>query len=563
MLTPIVQRLAELGGSISTVQPGRAAAHPGRRRRCEQLDAAVNAVLERHDALRLRLNRPVADAVVAGNHCGDRPSRRRQSRCHAGSTDDELRAAIGAESDAAADRLDPDAGVVVQAVWFDLGARAAGPAAARRCTTCAVDGVSWRILIDDLAEACRQVRAGQPAALAAGPDVDSRLRPDRRREAPSRRRDWRSSSTGPRRWRPAASSTPAANRRPDRRRHPGPRDSLTVAETVPLLTTVPALANADVTETLVTALQLAVRRWRTARGGAADAPLVLDLERHGRDGWDATISTSPAPSAGSPRSPGAAAGHATDDPLDVLKEVKERLRAAPDGGLGFGQLRYCNPRTAAALGRAAEPAGAVQLPRPVGGRRYRGLGLGTRDRRAAQLAPIRTSARRTCWRSTPSATRPSTARCCARRSPTPTASWAPTPSSSLGEPGLAALRELGQLRRRATDRGALTPSDLPLVALSPGRRRPDHRPRRRRVEDDLAAVAAAGGRVLPGRYAKAAVYTVQNVFDFAEPVDVDRAAHRVLGGAGAQPGAALGLPRRRPAAAGASRSRGPDVPIPR
>ena len=37
-------------------------------------------------------------------------------------------------------------------------------------------------------------------------------------------------------------------------------------ETVPLLTTVPAAARADVTETLVTALRGAGSRWREARG---------------------------------------------------------------------------------------------------------------------------------------------------------------------------------------------------------------------------------------------------------------------------------------------------------
>ncbi len=40
--------------------------------------------------------------------------------------DDELRDAIGAQSDAAADRLDPDAGDVVQAVWFDAAPQRRG-----------------------------------------------------------------------------------------------------------------------------------------------------------------------------------------------------------------------------------------------------------------------------------------------------------------------------------------------------------------------------------------------------------------------------------------------------
>ena len=46
---------------------------------------------------------------------------------------------------------------------------------------------------------------------------------------------------------------------------------LSVDETTPLLTTVPAKVNADVTETLLTALHLAVGRWRAARGQAGRA----------------------------------------------------------------------------------------------------------------------------------------------------------------------------------------------------------------------------------------------------------------------------------------------------
>ena len=130
---------------------------------------------------------------------------------------------------------------------------------------------------------------------------------------------------------------------------------LTAAETVPLLTTVPAMANADVTETLVAALSVAVRRWRAAKGGTRT--------HHWCWTWNATVATGgtpiwtcPAPSAGSPRSHRCGChANTSDDHVAVLKETKERLRAVADGGLGFGQLRYCNPRTAAALGRLPAP----------------------------------------------------------------------------------------------------------------------------------------------------------------------------------------------------------------
>src|SRR5262249_17381040 len=64
----------------------------------------------------------------------------------------------------AADRLDPDAGRIVEAVWFDRGA----PEPGRLLLVVhhlAVDGVSWRVLVDDLRDAWDAVRAGNVPAL--------------------------------------------------------------------------------------------------------------------------------------------------------------------------------------------------------------------------------------------------------------------------------------------------------------------------------------------------------------------------------------------------------------
>lgn len=73
----------------------------------------------------------------------------------AGLDDDALRQVIGAESDAAADRLDPDEGVVAQAVWFDRGSGQSGRLLLM-LHHLAVDGVSWSVLVDDLRSAYEQ-----------------------------------------------------------------------------------------------------------------------------------------------------------------------------------------------------------------------------------------------------------------------------------------------------------------------------------------------------------------------------------------------------------------------
>jgi amino acid adenylation domain-containing protein/non-ribosomal peptide synthase protein (TIGR01720 family) len=520
MLTPIVQRLAELGGTVSRFNQAELLRTPAGMTH-DRLETAINAVIARHDALRIRLSRPVPILWSLETTATTTFSLSRVDAAHMG--DDELRAAIAAQSDAAADRLDPDAGAVVQAVWFDFGQERQG----RLLLVVhhlAVDGVSWRILIEDLGEACRQLDAGQRTALAPVPtSIRAYARTVNENAQHAARlaefEHWTSTLALGGELDPATNVvtlTVGSTRDHEVR--------LTAAETVPLLTTVPAMANADVTETLVAALHMAVGRWRVARGGAPDAPLVLDLERHGRDGWGDELDLSRTVGWFTAIAPvRLPAVETAGDHVAILKDVKERLRAAPDGGLGFGQLRYCNPRTAAALGRLPAP----QLL-------FNYLGRWASDGTAD-------------WDSAPEVD-------ALRAGPNPdlgtpylleinaicdetvdgprlraTLSYADGELSAdavaeLGEHWVAALRELGELGGRGdadSSVTALTPSDVPLVELS-----------QRQIDDLTARAPYAVQAIWPlsplqegvyfqARYATAAVYIVQNVFDFADPIDVD------------------------------------------
>ena len=83
-----------------------------------------------------------------------------------GLDDEARRACIAQEAQAAESRLAPAAGVMLQAVWFDAGAEQAG----RLLLTIhhlSVDGVSWRILVPDLASAWQAIANGQEPALPA------------------------------------------------------------------------------------------------------------------------------------------------------------------------------------------------------------------------------------------------------------------------------------------------------------------------------------------------------------------------------------------------------------
>ncbi|MET0701069.1 MAG: amino acid adenylation domain-containing protein, partial [Mycobacterium sp.] len=515
MLTPIVARLAELGGTVSRFNQAELLRTPVGVTQ-DQLTAAVSAVVARHDALRIQLSRPVPMLWSLETTAGQQLS---VLRVDADSFDeDQLRDAIRRESDAAADRLDPDAGVVVQAVWFDLGADRQG----RLLLVVhhlAIDGVSWRIVIDDLEQACRQAQAGTPPAL---PAVPTSIRAFARTVNESAQQAARLAEFE--HW--TATLAPGGELDPqattvgltvaDTRDH---EVRLTSAETVPLLTTVPALANADVTETLVAALHMAVTRWRTGRSGAADAPLVLDLERHGRDGWDDDLDLSRTVGWFTAIAPVRLPAVDSDDHITVLKEVKERLRAAPAGGLGYGQLRYCNPRTAAALGRLAAPQVLFNY---LG----RWAADGTADWDSAPEVdalqvgpdpdlgtPYLLEINAICDETVDGPRLRATLTY-------PDGELSADSVAELGEHWVAVLRELGgAVDGGPTGAGTLTPSDLPLVALTQPQIDQVTAESAHAVETIWPLSPLQEGVYFQARYATAAVYIVQNVFDFLDPID--------------------------------------------
>ena len=164
--TPIMRWLKARGGPTDGFHQALLLRVPSGAR-ADDLIAALQAVLEHHDALRLRLREASAggewdleiapSGAVAASDCLRRVDVREVDEAV-------LRDCIAAEAAAAAGRLSPAGGVMVQAVWFDAGAGRAG----RLLLTIhhlAVDGVSWRILVPDLAAAWGSIAAGRMVEL--------------------------------------------------------------------------------------------------------------------------------------------------------------------------------------------------------------------------------------------------------------------------------------------------------------------------------------------------------------------------------------------------------------
>ncbi|WP_311984660.1 non-ribosomal peptide synthetase [Parafrankia sp. CH37] len=273
-------------------------------------------------------------------------------------------ALVRAETDAAADRLDPAAGRMIQAVWFD-----AGTAPGRLSIVIhhlAVDGVSWRILIPDLAAAYQAVAAGREPDL--GPPATSfrhwalglteaARQPVRLAELPL----WREMGAGDE---PPLGTRPLDPARDLAATVRTARCELDVPLTRSLLTDVPEAFFARVDDVLLAGLGLAVGAWNRERGRVAADIRVL-LEGHGREepvvpgvdlsrtvGWFTTRYPVKLAVGGVDLDDALAGGPAAGD---LVKAAKERLRAIADHGLGHGLLRVLNPRTAPQLARAPEP----------------------------------------------------------------------------------------------------------------------------------------------------------------------------------------------------------------
>jgi amino acid adenylation domain-containing protein/non-ribosomal peptide synthase protein (TIGR01720 family) len=323
-LTPILEWARDRGGALAAFHQAMVVTTPAGATR-HQITAVLAALLAHHDMLRARLTDdwvlevlPVA-AVAAGDRL------------------DVVTGDLRTIADTVVARLDPAIGHMVHAAWVDAGPDRSGRLVLA-VNHLVVDGVSWRILLDDLAAAWKCVRSGRPVAL---PPVGTPFRvwaQHLRTEAGNRRTElphWlgvvRTSGSldvdGE--LDPLAHTESTAHE---------VTVELSPEDSEPLLTTVPASVNGGVDDVLLTGLAVAVARWRAERG-LPTRPLRVDLEGHGRQeiggadlsrtvGWFTTIH--PVRLDVPPDAP----------PPDALKLVKEQLRTTPGHGLGYGLLRH-------------------------------------------------------------------------------------------------------------------------------------------------------------------------------------------------------------------------------
>jgi amino acid adenylation domain-containing protein/non-ribosomal peptide synthase protein (TIGR01720 family) len=344
------------------------------------LRRALDALVTHHDALRMRFDR--VDGAWRQDNAPPAP---------AGSTDAPAvvleRGELHGPSGHVPVRFDLAHGPLLKAVLLDRGAERP-PALLIAVHHLVVDAVSWRILLDDLGRAYRQASGGEPLDLGAKTtsfqEWARRLAEHVAAGGLDDERDYWTAVTG------------GGNPTGGRSGHIVPIDTvpidaegtntvrsarsatarLSVAETQALLHQVPGVYRTQINDVLLAALARVLSRW-TGRD-----QMLVDLEGHGREeevgadgagadltrtvGWFTTIF------------PVALDLSGAADWGATLKAIKERLRAVPHRGLGYGALRYLGGLADAAghrgpqvsfnyLGQFDWPVGAGELIHAVPG----------------------------------------------------------------------------------------------------------------------------------------------------------------------------------------------------
>ncbi|MEH2040965.1 amino acid adenylation domain-containing protein [Nostoc sp.] len=301
----------------------------------ELLEQALQKLLSHHDALRLRFvqqdgrwqqyNSDASDVSLGIADLSYLPPA------------EQLRA-IAIRADEAQSTLNLTDGPLMRVVLFNLG-----NSPGRLLIVIhhlAVDGISWRILLEDLSEAYKQLEVGKtiqlPAKTTSFKDWAIRLQDyARSQELHSQLDYWLDSMRFPIAPLPldyaavAQDNTVASSQIVS--------VYLSVEQTRALLQDVPGAYNTQINDVLLTALVQTFTRW------TGSYSLLIDLEGHGREDLFDDVDLSRTVGWFTSIFPVLLQLEDRNDPGEVLKSVKEQLRRIPNRGIDYGIWRYISP----------------------------------------------------------------------------------------------------------------------------------------------------------------------------------------------------------------------------
>jgi non-ribosomal peptide synthase protein (TIGR01720 family) len=342
------------------------------------LTSALQSLLTHHDALRLRVERrgdgwtqwiapPSDETPFTRIDLADVPPQRRQE------TLDRHVARLQAS-------LNLTHGPLVRMAWFDHGG-AQPDGLLLVIHHLAVDGVSWRILLEDLERACGQLDEGLPVVLppktCSFRSWSKRLQRYAESETLRAEADYwltRSDAGGLPLVGPVGENTVGLARRI--------RVGLDAADSERLITA-PRDFRATVQDMLLTALVAAFADTTDQRS------LLVDIEGHGREDMFDGIDVSRTVGWFTARFPLCLTLPEDGGPASWLAAIKEQMRGVPNHGIGHGVLRYLHPDRAIRDALASQPRPDVsftymgQLVRGAQGASWRRAGKAIADRAPA------------------------------------------------------------------------------------------------------------------------------------------------------------------------------------
>jgi amino acid adenylation domain-containing protein/non-ribosomal peptide synthase protein (TIGR01720 family) len=303
----------------------------------EQLQRVVEQLVLHHDALRLRFRRDESNGEWRQHYTGVEAAQQVQVEeiDLRGIAEAEREAALEARAEELQAGLNLTEGPLMRVGLFELG-ESAGQRLLVVVHHLAVDGVSWRILLEDLTRGIEQKERGEP--LSFGAKSTSYGQWSRRLTGYAQGAEVREELAF---WSDvvrAAAEVPLPLDYEGQERTLSTSRSivqhLETEETRALLQEVPATYHTQINDALLTALVEAIGKWSGRRR------MVVEMEGHGREeisdeldlsrtvGWFTSVYPVVLDLEGV-----ATIGAA-------LKQVKEQLRRIPGGGIGYGVLRY-------------------------------------------------------------------------------------------------------------------------------------------------------------------------------------------------------------------------------
>ncbi|WP_143825693.1 non-ribosomal peptide synthase/polyketide synthase [Nannocystis exedens] len=306
---------------------------------------ALQVVLRQHDALRLRYHQ--AESGWVQSHAEEVALPLEPVDLSA-LPPGARRAAVEASADALQGSLSLSAGPVARAAWLDLGEE--GTRLLLVVHHLVVDGVSWRILHEDLERACEALLAGRTPELAAKTTSfrqwSERLHAFVAAGGLSQELGfWRAQCargiTPLPRDHEAALGTVGDGRTVD--------VELSEAETRALLHDVSAAYRTEINDVLLSALAAALSAF------CKTDTVCVTLEGHGREALVEDVDVSRTVGWFTSMFPVWLTVPGTDDPATLLKGVKEQLRSVPNRGVGYGWLRYAHPDEAVRASLSVDP----------------------------------------------------------------------------------------------------------------------------------------------------------------------------------------------------------------